>query len=146
MSEFVPIALLHSQLVVEATRTAAARLHATDRPVRTVFASYATDDRVDVLQWARGAEIAGVDVFLDVLKLRESSRWERELFEHIPTKDLFCLFWSAAASRSHWVDREWRCALEARGSITSTRCRSPTLATSRRRASCRRSTSAARGS
>jgi hypothetical protein len=56
-----------------------------------------------------------VDVFVDVLTLRESSRWESELMEEVPTKDLFCLFWSAAASRSQWVEKEWKCALATRG-------------------------------
>ena len=73
------------------------------------------DDRTDVLQWARGAAVAGVDVFLDVLSLREGVSWEAELFNHVPTKDLFCLFWSVPASESRWVEMEWRCALGTRG-------------------------------
>jgi hypothetical protein len=114
----VPIVVLRFELNVhedKATESKLEHVPQRERRIRTVFASYASDDRVDVLQWARGAELAGVDVFLDVLKLREGSPWETELFNHVPTKDLFCLFWSEPARRSKWVEMEWRCALVTRG-------------------------------
>jgi serine/threonine protein kinase len=115
MSGSIPIAFLHFQLRVGSSRLDKTRLEATEQAIRTVFASYASADRAEVLQWARGAEVAGVDVFLDVLKLRESDRWETELMQQVPAKDLFCLFWSEPASKSPWVEREWRYALAARG-------------------------------
>jgi hypothetical protein len=86
-----------------------------EQRVSSIFASYASADRIDVLQWARGAEVVGVRVFLDVLSLREAVDWESELFNVVPASDLFCLFWSVPASQSAWVEREWRCALTARG-------------------------------
>jgi hypothetical protein len=85
------------------------------RRVNAIFASYASEDRVEVLQWARGAAVAGVDVFVDVLKLREGSTWEAELRHHVTSKDLFCLCWSEPASRSRWVEMEWRWALNSKG-------------------------------
>jgi hypothetical protein len=112
----LPVAVVRFELVV-ADKELEVRRNLTDEQtrIRSVFASYASDDRIDVLQWARGAEVAGLEVFLDVLILREGSAWEKELVRHVPTKNLFCLFWSAAASRSKWVDMEWRCALASRG-------------------------------
>jgi hypothetical protein len=112
----VPVAVVRFELIVT-DKELAVRRSLTDEQtrIRSIFASYASDDRLDVLQWARGAEVAGLEVFLDVLTLREGSAWEQELVRHIPTKDLFCLFWSSAASRSKWVDIEWRFALASRG-------------------------------
>jgi hypothetical protein len=56
-----------------------------------------------------------LDVFVDVLSLRSGDNWQQKLEEHVPTKDTFYLFWSQHASRSEWVEREWRLALVRRG-------------------------------
>jgi hypothetical protein len=112
----IPVAVVRFELVVAEQGTDTRRSLSNEQTrIRSIFASYASDDRVDVLQWARGAAVAGVDVFLDVLTLREGSDWEKELFRYVPSRDLFCLFWSAPARRSKWVEMEWRCALAARG-------------------------------
>lgn len=84
-------------------------------PIRTAFASYASEDRTEVLARAQALEAAGVDVFLDVVRLRTGKRWEPILLENIRTRDIFFLFWSAAARSSQWVEREWRLALDERG-------------------------------
>jgi TIR domain-containing protein len=102
-------------LNVGATPDAVAKVGAAERTIRSVFASYASENRFDVLQWARGAELVGVDVFIDVLKFREAADWATELLHQVPTRDAFCLFWSEPARRSTWVEREWRCALSTRG-------------------------------
>jgi len=86
-----------------------------EHPIRTVFASYASEDRIEVLKWKRAADTLGVDTFVDVLSLRTGQNWERELWQQVPSRDLFCLFWSEHARDSRWVEKEWRCALEARG-------------------------------
>ena len=112
----VPIAVVHFEFYLRASGDERqGPLWDQQHHISTIFASYASDDRTDVLQWARGAAVAGVDVFLDVLSLREGASWEAELFNHVPTKDLFCLFWSVPASESKWVEMEWRCALGTRG-------------------------------
>ena len=115
MSGAVPLTLLHFELNVGAQNDAVAKVGAAERTIRSIFASYASEDRFDVLQWARGAELAGVDVFIDVLKFREGTDWATELTQQVPAKDAFCLFWSEPARRSSWVEREWRCALSTRG-------------------------------
>jgi len=87
------------------------------RRYRTAFASYASEDRDEVLRVVQGLQkgAPGLQIFLDVADLRSGQRWEEELWEVIPTRDVFYLFWSRAARRSPWVDKEWRCALESRG-------------------------------
>ena len=83
---------------------------------RSAFASYSVEDRpvvsliVGVLQ-----DAAGIDVFLDVMSLRTSQRWQRKLEKEIRTREAFMLFWSRAASESQWVDWEWRTALREKG-------------------------------
>ena len=86
-----------------------------EKEIRTIFASYASSDREQVLYWALGASTVGVSVFVDVLELRHGDDWETRLRREVPAHDLFCLFWSAAASRSNWVEKEWQCALEKKG-------------------------------
>jgi len=115
MSGAVPIGLLHLELNVGAKRDVLEKVGAVERKIQNVFASYASEDRLDVLQWARGAELVGVEVFLDVLRLREGTDWSTELMNHVSAKDVFCLFWSEPARRSNWVEREWRYALSKRG-------------------------------
>jgi hypothetical protein len=52
---------------------------------------------------------------MDVMSLRSGERWEERLESEILNRDVLYLFWSAAARRSPWVDREWRIALQAKG-------------------------------
>lgn len=81
------------------------------------FASYASGDRNDVLARVQGIQKAApqIDLFLDVVSLRSGQSWEQELRNVIPAADIFYLFWSTRARESRWVEKEWRCALEARG-------------------------------
>jgi hypothetical protein len=114
-AETVPVATLHFQLTVGRSLKVVSPLESQENVIHSIFASYASEDRALVLQWARGAEAVGVDVFIDVVSLRAGSNWEVELFHQVPSRDLFSLFWSKPASESQWVDMEWRCALAARG-------------------------------
>jgi hypothetical protein len=91
--------------------------HVEQSRFRTAFASYASENRDEVLNVIQGLEkgLPGMDIFLDVARLRSGQKWQDELWSVIPNRDIFYLFWSEAASRSPWVEKEWRCALEARG-------------------------------
>ena len=84
---------------------------------RRAFASYASQDRAEVLGRVQGMEAAykGLNVFVDVIDLRSGQNWERELRQHISTSDVFYLFWCRHAMKSVWVEKEWRLALEAKG-------------------------------
>jgi hypothetical protein len=91
---------------------------ATERtPVRSAFASYATEDRERVLARIQGVQkvAPSIDVFLDVLSLRSGERWRDAIERQIRERDVLWLFWSRAASRSVHVETEWRTALSAHG-------------------------------
>jgi TIR domain len=75
------------------------------------FVSYASEDRVSVLEFAQVLNISGIEIFQDVLSLEPGDRWERRLYGEIDRSDLFLLFWSKAASKSKWVVAETEYAL-----------------------------------
>src|SRR5260221_10202563 len=56
-----------------------------------------------------------LDIFRDVASLRSGERWQERLNLEIRRRDVFYLFWSANASRSVWVDKEWRTAYALKG-------------------------------
>lgn len=84
---------------------------------RSAFASYASENRSDVLKRIQGIKTVApdMDVFTDVINLRAGQNWFDELQNNIKSRDIFYLFWSLPASRSEWVEKEWRMALEQRG-------------------------------
>jgi hypothetical protein len=79
------------------------------------FASYASQDRSEVLRRVQGIQAAGTKVFLDIVSLRNGDDWEKTLYREIDASDGFFLFWSRSAAKSSMVEREWRYALEQRG-------------------------------
>lgn len=81
----------------------------------SAFASYASEDRSEVLRVVRGCVLAGVDVFVDVLSLRTGLQWRAQLERDIEAKELFYLFWSQRGAASTEVEHEWRIALEHKG-------------------------------
>jgi HEAT repeat protein len=115
------VSRLHFELcIVDDARSATTALvDATvgETRVRSAFASYAAEDREDVLSRLQGIlkVLPDLDVFLDVLSLRSGDDWQSRIREEIKARDVFYLFWSLAASRSKWVDFEWRTALAERG-------------------------------
>ncbi len=76
------IAKLHFVLEVGARSTAAADLPAEVKRYRTAFASYASEDRDEVLRVVQGLQKGApyLEVFLDVVDLRSGQRWEEELW------------------------------------------------------------------
>jgi hypothetical protein len=87
----------------------------TGRMVRSAFASYASKDRRRVLQRIQGIQKLAVKVFLDVHDLRANEHYPTKLLRQIDSSDVLYLFWSRHASRSAWVEREWRYGLEQKG-------------------------------
>jgi len=85
--------------------------------VRSAFASYASEDRDQVLERIQGMKKLrpDLDLFIDVVTLRSGEYWKGRLLDEISRRDIFYLFWSSAASRSSFVDWEWRTALDKRG-------------------------------
>lgn len=111
------IASVHFTIQVESKTSRARRIPTREERPSTAFASYAGEDRDAVLARIQGMHKAApeLDVFLDVLKLRSGEDWAKRLWQEIPSRDIFYLFWSEGARRSDWVEKEWRCALQRRG-------------------------------
>lgn len=86
-------------------------------PYRSAFASYASEDRGEVLSRVQGMEAAykGLRVFVDVIGIRSGQNWERELARRISDSDVSYLFWCRHAMNSAWVEKEWRWALSTKG-------------------------------
>lgn len=98
--------------------------HADDRPprrvhgeaARTAFASYAWEDRIDVLERVSSIRRStGMEVFVDVVSLRVGDDWEKRLREQITASERFLLFWSELSAMSEWVEWEWQQALTEKG-------------------------------
>lgn len=81
----------------------------------SAFASYSSSDRLRVAERVASLDAAGIDVFIDCLDLKPADNWREILEREILNRDALFLFWSLAASRSAWVDKEWRYSLEHRG-------------------------------
>ena len=93
----------------------ASRVEGKAETFTSAFASYATEDRLRVLdQVAAMQRLTGIDVFLDCVSLRAGDNFERRIFEEVRKRELYLLFWSRAASKSLWVDREWRLAWDSK--------------------------------
>jgi hypothetical protein len=84
---------------------------------RRGFAPYASEDRDLVAAHIHGMRkvMPIIYVFLDVLSLRSNDDWDSKLLQVIPQADVLYLFWCGHAKQSEWVEKEWRCALRARG-------------------------------
>lgn len=76
------------------------------------FISYASEDRPEVLERVQMLEAARIKYFQDILSIDPGDRWRKELYKHIDKSDVVFLFWSTAASRSEWVEKEILYALE----------------------------------
>ena len=113
----LPIAMIPFAFTVSAREATGRVTTPMASTYRSAFASYASADRNEVLGRIQGLQkiLPELDVFLDVKSLRSGENWYRRLCEEIVCRDVFYLFWSRAASRSPWVEREWRTALEQRG-------------------------------
>jgi TIR domain len=81
------------------------------------FASYASEDRIPVLQTIEGIQKGApyMNIFTDVMSLRSGEDWATKLRALIRHSDILYLFWSSAAAKSKYVEGEWRYALEQKG-------------------------------
>lgn len=83
---------------------------------QTAFASYATEDRLRVLDRVATLEIhCGLRVFLDCISMRPNAKWREVIPDMVLESDQLLLFWSKAARDSRWVDKEWRIAFKQKG-------------------------------
>jgi hypothetical protein len=113
-----PFASILFELAVEPAASAempSTVLRSTVRRISRAFASYASQDRAEVLRRVQGMKAVGTDVFVDIVDLRAGGQWEPALYREIKASDGFFLFWSRHAEKSIWVEKEWRYAAENRG-------------------------------
>jgi TIR domain len=113
----IQIARLDFLLLVGGHEQAVDDVASQELRIKHAFASYASEDRDEVLGRIQGMQkvVSDLNVFLDVASLRSGENWMERLQHEIVTRDVFYLFWSLPASRSPWVEREWRTALSTRG-------------------------------
>jgi hypothetical protein len=112
----VPVGRLRMSLEIGDQADDGAPVHVDAAADRTAFASYASEDRLDVLERVSSIErSAGLEVFMDVIDLRMGDQWEPKLRSRIAASDRFLLFWSEHAAGKKWVTWEWEQALAAKG-------------------------------
>ena len=112
----IVVASFRLKLTITTEATPAEQATVTAKAARTAFASYASKDRLRVLDRVAAVRIAAdLDIFLDCLSLRPGDRWKNQLRQEIDARDLFLLFWSDDAKASEWVEWEWRTALAEKG-------------------------------
>lgn len=124
----VRVALVPLELEITLAPGAAESKQVTAEPARTAFASYASADRLRVLE--RVSEIrntAGIEIFQDCLDLRPGEQWKPALEREIAARDLFFLFWSTSARASHgWIGSGgWPCGRKASRPSHSAPCKHP---------------------
>ena len=111
----ITVAKLRLDLEINSKATARERKIVKAEPAHTAFASYASQDRLRVLDRVSEIQRNGVDVFLDCLSLHPGEEWKPKLEFEIEERELFLLFWSIYAKQSEWVTWEWRTALREKG-------------------------------
>ncbi len=111
--EELTVATLRPEIFLgPAVRSVAVSARLEQMAPRSAFASYAGQDRAEVMGRVRSLQIfTRMDVFLDCLSLHPGDEWKAELSRQIRDRDLFWLFWSRHAHASKWVEWEWRTAL-----------------------------------
>lgn len=77
-----------------------------------VFISYAHKDEAKVKSFHEGLKLAGIEHFFDRAYLQTGDFFPQVIQDYINSADLFVLFWSENASKSEYVDKERRQALE----------------------------------
>jgi len=109
----VPVGILCFTIKVGATEATRVpdMIGESARRYQRAFLSHSHDDRVKVLTYSQLLEATGIEYFQDIASLRLMEDWERRLHHEIDNCDLFLLFWTNAAARSEWVERETKYAL-----------------------------------
>ena len=105
------------KFVSERTTSKKQNLEVVRHDIHSAFASYAHQDLDKVIGRIQGMQKvrSDLDIFLDKDSLRSGEYWEPRLKEEIKNRDVLFLFWSVAAKKSKWVEREWRYALKEKG-------------------------------
>lgn len=82
---------------------------------KQAFISYASEDRPEVLKRVQMLKMARIKFFQDLLTLEPGDNWEQMIYKYLDESDVVYLFWSNAARRSTWVEKEIQYALKRKG-------------------------------
>jgi hypothetical protein len=84
---------------------------------RKAFASYASEDRDEVMARVQNIQAVynGLKICVDSVDLRSVTYFEYDLYSRIDAAGVFYLFWCRHAMVSGWVTREWGRALKSKG-------------------------------
>jgi division protein CdvB (Snf7/Vps24/ESCRT-III family) len=111
INEFV-VAMLRLDLSINEKSSSKELVTVNAESARTAFASYASEDKLRVLDRVDAVKIsAGLDVFTDCLSLHPGENWKKRIEHEIDQRELFLLFWSKNAQHSKYVTWEWKTAL-----------------------------------
>lgn len=85
--------------------------------VHSGFVSYSRKDIQPVTYIVQALKTArpDMDIFFDLTKLRSGEYWENRLMKEIEKREVLFLCWSVNASKSEWVEREWKTMLDLKG-------------------------------
>ena len=84
--------------------------------VESAFVSYASSDFPIVSAFIQGLRtMTSADIFIDKERLKSGYQWKEQLKKEITDRDVFYLCWSTNASKSKYVDMEWRYAYQEKG-------------------------------
>ena len=72
-----------------------------------VFLSYAHQDRERALGVKLLIELGDAQVFMDWHSIRPGDRWQDAVEKALADCDVLCVYWTKAASKSKWVQREY---------------------------------------
>ena len=98
-----------TKIVVDTPRNLNTEINAHN--YRKVFISYAHKDEPNVKFLAKGLELSGIDYFFDRKYLKAGDVYPQVIKDYINSADLFVLCWSANASQSEYVKKEYTQAL-----------------------------------
>ena len=84
-----------------------------DNEARTVFISYAREDKDLVLPIVHLLRAGGATVFVDLESISYGERWMNVIFQQLRVSDRILVFWSLSAARSDWVNREYLFAIDS---------------------------------
>jgi len=85
--------------------------------INKFFASYSSEDRIEVMKRVQAVEASRpeVKVFVDCLSMQPGEEWESRIYDEISKSDVLLLFWTLQAKQSKWVTKEWTYALNNHG-------------------------------
>jgi hypothetical protein len=111
------IAEIHFQLAIKAESSPKKRIASRVTYYRRAFISYSRKDMDRILPRIQTLQKVApyLELKMDIKDIRSGELWKDKLREFINDCDIFYLFWSINASKSPWVEKEWRCAFRMKG-------------------------------